>query len=61
MLYRLPEVVNSDEVMIVEGEKDADNLGGSPVSLQPHAAAVPVNGTWEKGNTTKRCGESESS
>ena len=26
ILYRLPEVVNANEVLIVEGEKDCDNL-----------------------------------
>lgn len=40
VLYRLPEVIKADEVLIVEGEKDADNVAalGFPATSSPMGA-----------------------
>ncbi len=45
VLYRLPEVLQADEVVLVEGEKDADNLAalGFCATTCPHGA-----GKWRE-------------
>lgn len=45
VLYELPEIIKSDEVIIVEGEKDADNL----LSLGFCATTAPMGaGKWRE-------------
>lgn len=45
VLYRLPEVVRATDVIICEGEKDADRVSGLKLSGHPHAPSSVVAAT----------------
>ena len=52
VLYHLPEVIVSNEVFIVEGEKDADNLRGLKLT-SPDRADVRVTASTNPGGAGK--------
>lgn len=51
VLYHLPEVIVSNEVFVVEGEKDADNLRG--LKLFSHDSDAKVTATTNPGGAGK--------
>src|SRR5712692_3720246 len=54
-LYHLPELITSEDAVIVEGEKDADNLSAALHSLGPTGEGIAVVTNFEGAGPGKWC------